>query len=184
MHRTSAAERLDYLKRFEGATAVSVYGSLNPLTVSPAKFSRLFLRSATPGSLFSRLGALTYGTQASLFRAIWIGVASGFHDIVLVGIDLILEEGYGAPQPSSSKARGPVIDQRHLHDTAKQRYETEVPLVQTIEELARELLTHSHARLWISGAQSLLSTALPIFDWSLIQYSEKQFDSNLDDGAD
>lgn len=178
MHRTKTAEQSEYLDRFKGAKSAYVYGSVNPLTKSVSDFSSIFYSSASTDSRFKGLGSLTYGTQASLLRAIWIGAASDFVEIVLVGIDLILEEGFSRPTFSSSTTENPRLSEHLLHATAQHRFETDVPIVEAIDAISKELSMKSHTRLWVSSSQSLLSQVLPVFDWSRLESYWAQVDTS------
>lgn len=126
-----------------------LYSSTNPMTTSHSAAGEVFCRSAAHPLAFRK--SVVSGAQASLLRALWIGVNSGFEEIILVGIDLRGHTGTSGPD---------------LHPTAVQQNSLHIPVQDMVSSITRHgKKVVGFPRILIASEQSLLSSRLPRFSF-------------------
>ena len=126
-----------------------LYSSTNPMTTSHSAAGEVFCRSAAPSLPFRK--SVVSGAQASLLRALWIGVNSGFKEIILVGIDL--------REPAGNLGSD-------LHPTAVQQNSLHIPIQEMVSSITRHgKKVVGFPRILIASEQSLLSSRLPRFSF-------------------
>jgi hypothetical protein len=153
----------DYLQRIATTPRACIYATINPMTLTSEKAVQLFNPDNWGHSRIAGFGSVIPGSQASLFRAIWIGISAGFQNIVLIGIDLASEEwcalvaGHN-PLESSRTVQPP---DEYLHRTLRFVGKYSIPLLEMIESLRVLFKEIRSGDIWVASTISPLLRVLP-----------------------
>jgi len=131
--------------------------------IEMTRFLNYFLKGKIPPSVLPDNGA-------SVFRLVFWGIAMGFRDIILVGIDLNeepyfwYEEPWATERPELQKLFPRAVGLVHDTTVAQDR-----PLntSEALGYLASASKMAEKSNIWSSSARSNLSNWLPVHDWSI-----------------
>lgn len=136
------SRRKDYI-----APGMHGYSSANIWTSDASVAAHIFVSSCQRPKRYTR--SVTGGSQASLLRALWLGIHMGFHEIVLLGIDLSTEiDGVEIP-----------------HFTAVTRGVHQIPIVELICAIGLEVESRGIGQVFLARGQGLLRERLPLYEW-------------------
>jgi hypothetical protein len=105
---------------------------------------------------------------ASVVRLIFLGIAQGFRDIVLVGVDLddrphfYFSDQYSEYHQDLTTVNPQMVGASHeTRESLHRPFDT----LEFLAALAEVLNAGKAPRLWVGAASSQLSTALPVYPW-------------------
>lgn len=120
--------------------------------------------------LLKKLGvvpfALPFDTGSTVVRLIVLGALSGFHNIVLLGVDLRDSKYFWEADPSYLEAKGlGALFSQETSAVHSVEVINRIPTSVALQVLAQLAMQHFEINLGVGSASSWLSTCLPVYDW-------------------